>query len=360
MDNNLDEQMMEFFIGEKTFGDYIIKKQMIYDDDNGSNLYHSFIRTGKSNKLASVLFVHGLGEHSSRYIDLAKFLADENFFVHLFDFRGYGYSSGNRNSASLKNLNEDLISIFTQIRKDLPFFVVCHSMGAGVILSLLRKNNDLKISGVIFSNPFIDFPPQLNIGLKQQILIKMLPEDFNLFLINSQICPYNLTKSPKYLKRIFKDRFLQPVTSFKMIQTLMDIKKNLKTTFNNNKFDYPSLFIIGKQDKICKNVFLHRFLKTMTFEDLEIHEFNEGFHELLLDDENERAFKLIVDWIKPRLTLAKNFEFPSKIDLEIPKSKTIIFLRILFVLIILYIIKRKRPKFFNGIFWVFGLKKKIE
>jgi acylglycerol lipase len=179
MENNFEEEMEEYFIGERTFGDYQVKKQILIDDDNGSNIYHSLIRTNNPNKLASVLIVHGLGEHSSRYIELTRYLADANFFVHIFDFRGFGFSSGIRNVSTLKSLNEDIISVFTQIRKDLPLFIVCHSMGAGQIFALLKKNPNLKISGVIFSNPFIDFPPSLNIGFLQQIIIYSLPNDFN-------------------------------------------------------------------------------------------------------------------------------------------------------------------------------------
>ncbi len=121
------------------------------------------------------------------------------------------------------------------------------------------------------------------------------------------MCPYNLSKHPKYLKKIFKDRLMTPLTSIQMIKTLIDIKKTLNATFNNNKFNYPSLFLLSSKDQICRNVYLHRLLKTMTFDDLELQEFNEGCHELLTDEYAEKAAGVITDWINARLDRATDF-----------------------------------------------------
>jgi len=52
-------------------------------------------------------------------------------------------------------LYEIFFSVLTKVRKDLPLFLFGHSMGGGMLLSLLAKNPHLKISGVILSNPFI-------------------------------------------------------------------------------------------------------------------------------------------------------------------------------------------------------------
>ncbi len=54
-----------------------------------------------------------------------------------------------------------------------------------------------------------------------------------------------------------------------------------------------------------------------------------------------------------------DFDYPSKVDMSEPKSKFKIFFRIvLFILAMIYI-RKKRPEFFYGIAWVFGIGKKI-
>ena len=44
-----------------------------------------------------------------------------------------------------------------EISTDMPCFLVGHSMGGGSILAFLRLNPHLNVTGVICSNPFIDF-----------------------------------------------------------------------------------------------------------------------------------------------------------------------------------------------------------
>lgn len=75
--------------------------------------------------------------------------------MHLYDWRGCGFSSGGRDTNSLSNLYEDFFSVLSKVRKDLPLFVLGHSMGGGTLLSLLLQNQKLSIAGVILSNPFI-------------------------------------------------------------------------------------------------------------------------------------------------------------------------------------------------------------
>lgn len=79
----------------------IVSKEFLEDPDNQSKLYYQFVRTDSTNKKASILFIHGLAEHSSRYLEIAVKFANKNFNVHLYDQRGSGYSSGERDNATV-------------------------------------------------------------------------------------------------------------------------------------------------------------------------------------------------------------------------------------------------------------------
>lgn len=78
-----------------------------------------------------------MNEHSTRYMELAQRLADQNYNVHLYDQRGSGYSSGIMRETSLKMLYEDFFSVLINVWKDLPLYIIAHSMGGGVITSLI-------------------------------------------------------------------------------------------------------------------------------------------------------------------------------------------------------------------------------
>ena len=74
----------------------------------------------------------------------------------MIDLTGHGLSFGPRSFASQKNIMEDIAEGLKQVRKDLPCFLMGHSLGGGSVLAFSQLNPNLKLAGVICSNPFID------------------------------------------------------------------------------------------------------------------------------------------------------------------------------------------------------------
>ncbi len=49
-----------------------------------------------------------------------------------------------------------------------------HSMGGGIMLSFLRMNPDLVLSGVICTNPFLDFPENQHVHTMEKFIVRNL------------------------------------------------------------------------------------------------------------------------------------------------------------------------------------------
>jgi alpha-beta hydrolase superfamily lysophospholipase len=110
-------------------------------------------------KLASVLIVHGLGEHSGRYDHVARRLAANGIDVHGFDLRGFGASGGRR--ASLyrwSDYHDDVEARLLHVRelaRGRPVVLYGHSLGGLVALGYLltdRPKPDL----LVLSAPALD------------------------------------------------------------------------------------------------------------------------------------------------------------------------------------------------------------
>ncbi len=82
-----------------------------------------------------ICIVHGLGEHSGRYLGLAKTLAFDGFSVALVDLRGYGMSGGGRSQGKLSGFLADIQKTLELLDGSLPIFLMGHSMGAGALSS---------------------------------------------------------------------------------------------------------------------------------------------------------------------------------------------------------------------------------
>jgi acylglycerol lipase len=83
---------------------------------------------------AQICIIHGLGEHSGRYLGMAKMLAEQGLDVFALDLRGYGLTGGGRAQGSLTDFFSDIQKMLGHVSNDLPLFMMGHSMGAGIII----------------------------------------------------------------------------------------------------------------------------------------------------------------------------------------------------------------------------------
>jgi acylglycerol lipase len=108
---------------------------------------------------ASVLLVHGLGEHSGRYEHVGDQMAAAGLDVHAYDHRGNGGSGGRRGHVDRwEQYHDDLAERLVYVRgqsAERPVVLYGHSMGGLVVLGYLltdRPRPDL----VVLSSPALD------------------------------------------------------------------------------------------------------------------------------------------------------------------------------------------------------------
>lgn len=123
---------------------------------------------------AVVTIVHGLGEHSGRYVGYAKAFNDADIAVVAADLRGHGTSGGLRGRAkTLPALSGDMAAMCAQsmaLYPDLPHILMGHSMGGGLALRYAADNPDAGFSGVVASAPLIK--PKDKVSGLQRFIIK--------------------------------------------------------------------------------------------------------------------------------------------------------------------------------------------
>ena len=101
---------------------------------------------------ALIVLVHGLGEHTGRYMHVGKAMAAAGYALAGFDLRGHGRSGGARgHSSSLRAYMQDIrqfLDLMAQRYAELPRFLYGHSLGGLLSLSYaIQYGADLK--GVI-------------------------------------------------------------------------------------------------------------------------------------------------------------------------------------------------------------------
>ena len=107
--------------------------------------------------LASVLVVHGIGEHSGRYETLAGDLSSAGVSVYAYDHRGHGRSEGRRGHVAhftdyLDDLERVVAWARSSARPPQRLFLLGHSLGGLIVLHAVARRAALA-EGIMLSSP---------------------------------------------------------------------------------------------------------------------------------------------------------------------------------------------------------------
>jgi len=124
---------------------------------------------------ATVLLVHGLGEHSGRYAHVARRLNAWGLGVRGYDHYGHGESGGPRGGLnSDTRLLDDLADLVdatrARMRPDEPLIVLGHSMG-GLVAAAFAARALRPIDGLVLSSPAL----ATALNPVQKLLLATLP-----------------------------------------------------------------------------------------------------------------------------------------------------------------------------------------
>lgn len=129
---------------------------------------------------AVICLVHGLGEHSGRYLPFASFMNNQGYQVIGTDLRGHGRSHGTRGHSPSYDLLIADISLLLRYAAEMfpskPLFLYGHSLGGNLVIThLLRCRPHL--AGAIVTSPLLRLtnpPSQLKARLAL-IISRVLP-----------------------------------------------------------------------------------------------------------------------------------------------------------------------------------------
>ena len=249
---------------------------------------------------ATLLFVHGLGEHSGRYNFPVEYFVPRGFNAYSFDHRGHGKSDGPRAYApSLRILLEDirhLLAMIHQQEDGRPIFMVAHSFG-GQLAANYGISYPHSQAGILFSSP--------NIGLAMPVpalkvfLGRKLAGFFPKFLIKNEIDPVWVSRDPAVVQAYREDPMVGKKISLKLADLILENQSHMISLAPG--FKAPAFFMHGGADKICSPEATRDFYKRAGSKDKEFKLYKGYYHEIFNDIGREDVFKDMEAWIKERL-----------------------------------------------------------
>lgn len=115
-----------------------------------TDIFVQSIAPTEKNEIKGIIsIVHGMAEHTDRYIDIAKYLAQKGFAVFMHDHAGHGKSVSSEDDLGFfgekngsKNITRDVKSVIDTAKKeypDIPVILWGHSMGSFVTRKFIAE-----------------------------------------------------------------------------------------------------------------------------------------------------------------------------------------------------------------------------
>jgi alpha-beta hydrolase superfamily lysophospholipase len=194
---------------------------------------------------ATVLLVHGIGEHSGRYERTGRLLAEAGLEVRAFDLRGHGRSGGPRVYVyAWDDYLDDLESRLVAARQlGVPLVLFGHSMGALIALTYVCSNRPAPAL-LILSAP----PLGARIPAWQRALAPALGRFAPNLVIANPIAGDQLSHDPAVGTEYFADPLVQPGSTARLGSELLKAIKGGRAGLGRLKV--PTLVIHGGADTL--------------------------------------------------------------------------------------------------------------
>ncbi|CAN5830985.1 alpha/beta hydrolase [soil metagenome] len=253
----------------------------------------------RADPLATVVLVHGFGEHVARHERLATDLARSAYAVYGYDQRGHGYSGGDRaNVRRFDDLLDDLQAFVDELRHTTagaPLVVFGHSTGGSLALRGVQEGR-IAPDALVLSAPLLRFvgaPPRPVVAVLRA-LSRPFPR-----LPTLTLDPKHISRDPLEVDAYRLDPAIYHGPTKARIGALM-LEHGAIALERAPAVGTPALLLHGTNDRIA-DVDATRHLERLLPE-ATLRLYHDGPHELFHDAHRERATADVLAWLQARLS----------------------------------------------------------
>ena len=272
-----------------------------WDGNNGISFYIRGWDPTSNRPKALLTLIHGLGEHTGRYLHVGKTMTDAGYALVGFDLRGHGKSGGARGHfPSLSAIMQDMrqfSKFLVQRYPDIPHFLYGHSLG-GLLSLAYALQYAAGLNGVIVTGA------ALRSSLQEQknkiAMVNMLGSLLPTITVPSGLDTTMISRDPEIVKKYINDPLVHDKASLGFGKAAL---KAIDQCFGHAKeFTPPLLIMHGTDDKLNYPSGSEDFAKLAEPDhDVTLKLWDGLYHEIHNEPEKAAVFKLMIEWIEKHL-----------------------------------------------------------
>ncbi len=255
--------------------------------------------TPGSGSKGTIVIVHGLGEHSGRYILVGDFFSRAGFSVFAFDLRGHGFSDGKPISIErYQDYLADLESAIVYLERPQPLILFGHSLGGQIVLAYAKSGKNPP-AGYIAGSPWLilSHPPAVWLEGVARLVNTIAPAS----RFPTGIGPEDTTRD-----KAVQDSFPDPdkVHGFIRLRTYFEIVKMGQDLLANPLANAPVLLTHGEADSVTSIEATRAYFQKLVAPNKDFISYPEARHELHNDTIREAVLGDYLVWIQTQISLA--------------------------------------------------------
>jgi alpha-beta hydrolase superfamily lysophospholipase len=248
---------------------------------------------------ASLVVVHGFGEHSGRYDNVVDWFVPRGHAIYAFDQQGYGRSPGTRGYVNyFGEYRQDLkafLDLVHAAEADRPLFLLGHSMGGLVVLNYVLHDPS-GLDGVIASAPLLGTLPTSPI---LTVLSKALSRLWPRLNLNTGLEVAALSRDKAVVDAYVNDPLVHNLGTPRLGT---EMTKAVEWTQDHAAdLALPCLILHGGADRIVDPEASRVFFEKVSFHDKERHEYEGSYHEIFNDLDKEVVLADVETWLDDHL-----------------------------------------------------------
>ncbi len=260
--------------------------------------YQAWLPVGKVK--AALLVVHGLGEHSGRYLNVVNGFVPLGYAVYGFDLIGHGKSGGVREYVERFEDYTDTLTIYYNMvmawQAGRPIVLLGHSMG-GLIASYYLLDHQADFQAAVISAPAIKISPGLApVALALGKLLSALIPKMGILPVDAR----GVSRDPEVVKAYVSDPLVfHARTPARLAAELL--KAMLRVSAEAEKITLPLIALQGGGDKIVDPGSARMLYDKASSTDKTIKVYPGLYHEVFNEPERELVLKDVEEWLAARV-----------------------------------------------------------
>jgi alpha-beta hydrolase superfamily lysophospholipase len=265
-------------------------------ENNGHLFYRRWTLASPSK--GTILIIHGLGEHSGRYVHVGDYFARAGLTAFAFDLRGHGLSDGKPVFVErYQDYLDDLESAIAYLERPEPLVLFGHSLGGQIVLAYAQSAENAP-AGYIAASPWLSLsrPPSFWLEGLARALSLVLPS----LRFSTGIGPGDTSRDQALLDS-FPD--LDKAHQFITVRTYFEIIKMSRRLMTRAVANAPVLLTHGEVDLVTSIDATRAYFEKLAAPSKGFISYPDGRHELHNDLIRDRVLSDYLEWIREKCSL---------------------------------------------------------